>query len=67
MRTAVAALICSRAAADAAQLLTWAKSQGATVSQKLAIRRTSYGGNGLFVSEPVAKGTPLVRIPGDLR
>ena len=67
MRTAVAALICSRAAADAAQLLTWAQSQGATVSQNLAIRRTSYGGNGLFVSEAVAKGTPLVRIPGDLQ
>ena len=67
MRTAVAALICSRAAADAAQLLNWAKSQGATVSHQLAIRRTTYGGNGLFVNEPVAKGTPLVRIPGDLQ
>ena len=67
MRTAVAALICSRASADAAQLLNWAKSQGATVSHQLAIRRTTYGGNGLFVSEGVAKGTPLVRIPGDLQ
>ena len=68
MRTAVAALICSRrAAADAAQLLTWAQSQGATVSPRLAIRRTTYGGNGLFVNEAVAKGTPLVRIPGDLQ
>ena len=67
MRTAVAALICSRAAPDAAQLLAWAQSQGATVSPHLAIRRTSYGGNGLFVNEPVAKGTPLVRIPGDLQ
>ena len=67
MRTAVAALICSRAAADAAQLLNWAQSQGATVSPRLAIRRTSYGGNGLFVSEAVAKGTPLVRIPGELQ
>ena len=68
MRIAAYALVCSRAAqADAAQLLTWAQSQGATVSQNLAIRRTTYGGNGLFVSEPVAKGTPLVRIPGDLQ
>jgi hypothetical protein len=67
MRTAVAALICSRAAADAAQLLSWAQSQGATVSHQLAIRRTSYGGNGLFVNEAVAKGTPLVRIPGELQ
>ena len=66
MRTAVAALICSRVSADAA-LLNWAQSQGATISQNLAIRRTTYGGNGLFVSEPVAKGTPLVRIPGDLQ
>ena len=66
IRIAAYALICSRAAADAA-LLNWAKSQGATVSQNLAIRRTTYGGNGLFVSEAVAKGTPLVRIPGDLQ
>ena len=66
MRIAAYALICSRAAADAA-LLNWAKSQGATISQNLAIRRTTYGGNGLFVSEGVAKGTPLVRIPGDLQ
>jgi hypothetical protein len=67
MRTAVCALICSHAAADATQLLTWAQSQGATVSPRLVIRRTTYGGNGLFVSEAVAKGTPLVRIPGDLQ
>ena len=67
MRIAAYALICSRASADAAQLLTWAQSQGATVSPRLAIRRTTYGGNGLFVNEGVAKGTPLVRIPGDLQ
>ena len=67
MRIAAYALICSRASADAAKLLNWAQSQGATVSHQLAIRRTTYGGNGLFVSDAVAKGTPLVRIPGDLQ
>ena len=67
MRTAAFALIWGRAAADAVQLLEWARSQGASISPRVAIRPTSYGGNGLFVSDAVPKGTALVRVPGDLQ
>lgn len=67
MRTAAFALIWGRAAADAVQLLEWARSQGASISPRVAIWPTSYGGNGLFVSDAVPKGTALVRVPGDLQ